>query len=46
MKVEELIKDVKIITPKVFDDNRGYFFETLKANAFLDQWPTCKFCSR
>ena len=38
MKIENTkIEDVKVITPKVFDDDRGCFFETFKANAFLDQ---------
>ena len=38
MKIENTnIENVKVISPKVFDDNRGCFFETFKANAFLDQ---------
>ena len=38
MKIENTkIENVKVISPKVFDDNRGYFFETFKANAFLDE---------
>ena len=38
MKTENTqIEDIKVITPKVFNDNRGCFFETFKANAFLDQ---------
>ena len=38
MKIENTnVEDVKVITPTVFDDYRGCFFETFKANAFLDQ---------
>ena len=38
MKIENTnVDDVKVITPTVFDDYRGCFFETFKANAFLDQ---------
>ena len=38
MKIKNAtIEDVKVITPKVFDDSRGYFFETFKTNAFLKQ---------
>ena len=38
MKIENTqIENVKIITPKVFNDNRGYFFESFKSNVFLDQ---------
>ena len=38
MKIENtIIENVKVITPKVFDDDRGYFYETFKANTFLDQ---------
>ena len=38
MKIENtIIENVKVLTPKVFDDDRGYFFETFKANIFLDQ---------
>ena len=38
MKIENTnVDDVKVITPTVFDDHRGCFFETFKANAFLDQ---------
>ena len=38
MKIENTkIENVKVIYPKVFDDNRGCFFETFKANSFLDQ---------
>lgn len=31
---EQLIKGVFVITPQVFDDNRGYFCETFKAPDF------------
>lgn len=35
MDVETLaIEDVKIITPRLFDDNRGYFTETYNKNKF------------
>ena len=38
MKIENTnVDDVKVITPTDFDDYRGCFFETFKANAFLDQ---------
>ena len=38
MKIENTnVEDVKVITPTVFDDYRGCFFETFKANVFLDQ---------
>ena len=38
MKIENTnVEDVNVITPTVFDDYRGCFFETFKANAFLDQ---------
>ena len=38
MKIENTkIEDIKVITPKVFNDNRGCFFETFKSNTFLDQ---------
>ncbi len=38
MKIENTnIEDVRVITPLVFDDYRGYFFETFKTNAFLEQ---------
>lgn len=32
--IETLIKDVVIIEPKVFGDNRGYFFESFNQQAF------------
>lgn len=37
LKVESLeIEDVKLITPARFGDDRGYFSETFKKQAFLD----------
>lgn len=38
MQVEEtFIKDLKVITPKVFADDRGYFFEAYNQNALKSQ---------
>ena len=35
MKVQKTkLKDVFLIKPKVFHDNRGYFFESFNAKAF------------
>ena len=37
MIIEDTILDgVKIITPKIFEDDRGYFFESFKSNFFSD----------
>lgn len=37
MKIENLgIPDVKLVTPRKFGDNRGFFSETWKANALAD----------
>ena len=37
MKIESLeIPDVRLITPKVFGDARGYFFETWRENALQE----------
>ena len=38
MKIENTnIEKVKIITPNVFEDSRGYFFESFNSNAYLDE---------
>ena len=38
MKIENTnIEKVKIITPNVFEDLRGYFFESFNSNAYLDE---------
>jgi len=37
MNIENtIIEDVKIITPNIFSDDRGYFFEPYNANSFDD----------
>tara|TARA_B100001250_G_scaffold385198_1_gene380727 strand:+ start:658 stop:1203 length:546 start_codon:yes stop_codon:yes gene_type:complete len=38
MKIENTnIEKIKIITPDVFEDSRGYFFESFNSNAYLDE---------
>ena len=38
MKIENTnIENVKIITPNVFEDLRGYFLESFNSNAYLDE---------
>ena len=38
MKIENTnIEKVKIITPNVFEDLRGYFFESFNSNAYFDE---------
>lgn len=34
---ETNLRDVKILTPKVFGDSRGFFMETFRENTFRDQ---------
>ena len=33
--IESQLKDVKIIEPQIFDDNRGYFFESYNQKEFV-----------
>ncbi len=40
---KQKIKDVIIITPKVFRDNRGFFLESYKQSDFFDNGITVKF---
>ena len=38
MKIENTnIEEVKVIIPKVFEDFRGYFFESFKSNEYLNR---------
>ena len=37
------IKGLKVITPSVYGDNRGYFMETYNYNDFADAGIDCKF---
>ena len=37
------IKGLKVITPSVYGDNRGYFMETYNYNDFADAGSDCKF---
>lgn len=37
------IKDLVIIQPKVFNDDRGYFMETFKSSFFKDHFPDINF---
>ena len=38
MKIENTnIEEVKVIIPKVFEDFRGYFFESFKSNEYLSR---------
>ena len=38
MKIENTnIEEVKVIIPKVFEDFRGYFFESFKSNEYLNK---------
>ena len=38
MKIENTnIEKVKIITPKIFEDFRGYFFESFNSNIYIDK---------
>ena len=38
MKIENTnIEEVKVIMPKVFEDFRGYFFESFKSNEYLNR---------
>lgn len=45
VSVESLkIPDVKIIQPKIFEDHRGYFFESYNTAQFLEAGIDAKFC--
>ena len=35
--IDTNIKDVKIIKPQIFNDHRGYFFESFNSNEFHDK---------
>lgn len=37
------IEGLKVITPKVFGDSRGYFFESYNKNDFVNAGITCEF---
>ncbi|EOR24555.1 dTDP-4-dehydrorhamnose 3,5-epimerase [Clostridium sartagoforme AAU1] len=41
--IETKIKDLYIIEPKVFGDNRGYFMESYNKNAFVEAGLTMEF---
>ena len=44
MKVESLaIPDVKLVTPRRFEDERGFFFESYNEKAFRDAGVDCRF---
>ena len=44
MNIEKLADtDLYIIKPKIFNDERGYFFESFKENTFKNQFPKIKF---
>ncbi|SDB61914.1 dTDP-4-dehydrorhamnose 3,5-epimerase [Flavobacteriaceae bacterium MAR_2010_188] len=34
---ETFLKDCYVITPNIFEDNRGYFYESFNKNEFLDK---------
>ena len=40
--IETKVKDLYIIEPKVFGDNRGYFMETYNKNDFFEAGLTSK----
>ena len=42
-KTKTSIKDLYIIEPKVFNDDRGYFMESFKDNWFKREFPEIKF---
>ena len=44
--IETKIKDLYIIEPKVFGDNRGYFMETYNKEHFDEAGLNYDFCSR
>lgn len=35
--IETDLRDVKLLTPKVFEDSRGFFMETFRENTFKEQ---------
>lgn len=39
-----IIPDVKLITPKVFEDDRGYFFESFRQDLFEKEIGKINFC--
>tara|TARA_Y100001934_G_C12147259_1_gene675533 strand:+ start:405 stop:950 length:546 start_codon:yes stop_codon:yes gene_type:complete len=44
MKIENTkFEDAKVITPKVFKDSRGYFFESYKATTYSEKFSPCNF---
>ena len=38
------IPDLKLIVPRIFADNRGYFFESYRKDSFLEQVGDVSFC--
>ena len=42
-KTKTFIKDLFIIEPEVFSDDRGYFMESFKDNWFKKEFPEIKF---
>jgi dTDP-4-dehydrorhamnose 3,5-epimerase len=41
--IETEIPDVKIIEPKIFEDSRGYFFESFNEQEFIERICNCRF---
>ena len=42
-KTKTFIKDLFIIEPQVFKDDRGYFMESFKDNWFKNEFPNINF---